>query len=37
MWNLDSSDGTRMSTVIPKYDPNAYMTLTRFREIKKSV
>jgi hypothetical protein len=36
MWNLDSSDdGTNiMSAVMLKFDPNAYMTLTRFRKIK---
>jgi hypothetical protein len=30
MWNTDSADGTRLSSTVTQFDPNKYMTLTRF-------
>jgi len=36
MWNMDNSDGTKLSACISTFDPNKYMTLTRFREIKRA-
>jgi len=37
MWNMDNSDGTKLSACISIFDPNKYMTLlTSFCEIKRA-